>query len=261
MAPRRDHPLRGLAVALSVTTILASCAEQPEPSAPTEPSLEAAGRGHEAVRFATFNASLNRAAEGQLVADLSTPDNAQARTVAEIIQRNHPDVLLINEFDFVAGGEAARLFQKNYLSVSQNGASPVVYPYRFVPRPTPAYHRGSTSTTTGRSAAAPTRSGSASSRGSSGWWCTRSIPSTSLQGGANATHLSDPRFDTADFADGAPGNLRADYVLPSRGLEILRGAVYWPVNTDPLFALVGVFPFPSSDHRLVWIDVKVPGGS
>ena len=28
------------------------------------------------VRFATFNASLNRAAEGQLVADLSTPDNA-----------------------------------------------------------------------------------------------------------------------------------------------------------------------------------------
>ena len=29
-----------------------------------------------------------------------------------------------------------------------------------------------------------------------------------LQGGANLTHRSDPRFDTADFADGAPGNLR-----------------------------------------------------
>jgi len=24
--------------------------------------------------------------------------------------------------------------------------------------------------------------------------------------------------------------------------------------------LVGVFPFPTSDHRLVWVDVKVPGG-
>ena len=28
------------------------------------------------VRFATFNASLNRATAGQLVTDLSTPDNA-----------------------------------------------------------------------------------------------------------------------------------------------------------------------------------------
>jgi hypothetical protein len=28
---------------------------------------------------------------------------------------------------------------------------------------------------------------------------------------------------------------------------------------DPLFSLVGLFPFPSSDHRLVWIDVQIPG--
>ena len=38
---------------------------------------------------------------------------------------------------------------------------------------------------------------------------------STLQGGANATHRSNPKYDTADFADGAPGNLRADYVLPS----------------------------------------------
>ena len=74
------------------------------------------------VRFATFNASLNRNAAGQLVADLSTPDNAQARTVAEIIQRTSPDVLLVNEFDFVEDGVAAELFRDNYLEVSQNGA-------------------------------------------------------------------------------------------------------------------------------------------
>ncbi len=90
------------------------------------------GHGDKDVRFATFNASLNRAAAGQLVTDLSTPDNAQARTVAEIIQRSRPDVLLVNEFDFVEGGQAAELFRENYLEVSQNGARPVRYPYYFV---------------------------------------------------------------------------------------------------------------------------------
>jgi hypothetical protein len=84
------------------------------------------------VRFATFNASLNRNFAGQLVADLSTPGNTQAQTVAEIIQRTRPDVLLINEFDFVENGVAAELFQENYLSVSQNGAEPIEYDYFFV---------------------------------------------------------------------------------------------------------------------------------
>jgi Endonuclease/Exonuclease/phosphatase family len=82
-----------------------------------------------------------------------------------------------------------------------------------------------------------------------------------LQGGANLAHLGDPRFDTADFADSAPGNLRADYVLPSKALRISDAAVFWPVQSDPLFPLVGVFPFPSSDHRMVWVDVRVPGSS
>jgi hypothetical protein len=47
------------------------------------------------IRFSTFNASLNRNSEGQLVTDLSTSDNIQAQTVAEIIQRTNPDVILI----------------------------------------------------------------------------------------------------------------------------------------------------------------------
>jgi hypothetical protein len=79
-----------------------------------------------------------------------------------------------------------------------------------------------------------------------------------LQGGANTTHRSNPAFDTADFADGAPGNLRADYVLPRKNLQIAGAGVFWPLTSDPLFGLVGVFPFPSSDHRLVWVDVSVP---
>jgi hypothetical protein len=81
-----------------------------------------------------------------------------------------------------------------------------------------------------------------------------------LQGGANLTQRGDPAFDTADFLDvPGPGNLRADYVLPSKNLRILDGAVFWPLSTDPLFRLVGTFPFPTSDHRLVWVDVRVPG--
>mgnify|MGYP002063568272 CR=1 FL=1 len=64
------------------------------------------------VRFATFNASLNRFDAGDLIADLSTPDDAQARAVAEIIQRVRPEVLLVNEFDFDPAGEAARLFKE-----------------------------------------------------------------------------------------------------------------------------------------------------
>ncbi|MBE9137838.1 alkaline phosphatase D family protein [Nodosilinea sp. LEGE 07088] len=82
-----------------------------------------------AIRFATFNASLNRATEGGLITDLSTPDSAQAQAIAEIIQRTSPDVILVNEFDFDAAGDAAALFQENYLSVSQNGVDPVDYPY------------------------------------------------------------------------------------------------------------------------------------
>jgi 3-phytase/alkaline phosphatase D len=82
------------------------------------------------VRFATFNASLNRSNAGDLISDLSTGGNAQAQSVAEIIQRTRPDVLLINEFDYDPNGEAVGLFQENYLSIGHNGADPIVYPYR-----------------------------------------------------------------------------------------------------------------------------------
>jgi hypothetical protein len=377
------------------------------------------GGGLDTVRFATFNASLNRAVEGELVADLSTPEDVQAQTVAEIIQRVRPDVLLINEFDFDAQGTAAQLFQSNYLSVPHNGADPITYPYRYVApsntgvpsgfdldnngivgggndafgfgefpgqfgmavysqypiqtplvrtfqhflwkdmpgallpddpstlapadwyspdeldvfrlsskshwdlpilvngrivhllasHPTPPVFDGPedrngtrnfdeirfwadyvTSGATsqyiyddegGRGGLSPGASfvivgdqnsdpldgdsieGAAqqliehprvnvsSTPDSEG-----AVEQSALQGGANLSHQSDPRFDTADFADGAPGNLRADYVLPSKSLRIADSGVFWPLSTDPLFRLVGTFPFPSSDHRMVWVDVR-----
>jgi hypothetical protein len=96
------------------------------------------------------------------------------------------------------------------------------------------------------------------------------VEATALQGGANTSHESDPRFDTADFADTAPGNLRADYVLPRRNLQLVDAGVFWPLQSSPLFRLTGVFDpvnwgavggFPTSDHRSVWIDVTVPSVS
>ncbi len=87
-----------------------------------------AGQAPADVRFSTFNASLNRNFAGQLIADLSTPANQQAKNVAETIQRVRPDVVLINEFDYDANGTALRLFQDNYLSISQNGAAPISIP-------------------------------------------------------------------------------------------------------------------------------------
>ena len=80
-----------------------------------------------------------------------------------------------------------------------------------------------------------------------------------LQNAANDSHIGNPAHDTADFNDSDPGNLRADYVLPSTALQIQDAGVFWPLSGDPLFALVGTFPFPSSDHRLVWIDVSHGG--
>ena len=381
-----------------------------------------AGQPQADVRFSTFNASLNRSAAGQLVADLSTPTNQQARNVAETLQRVRPDVVLINEFDYDAAGDALRLFQDNYLSVSQNGAAPINYRYRFAAEsntgipsgfdlnnngviggPDDAYGFGfypgqfgmavysrypidqtgirtfqkflwkdmpgaklPDDPTTAAPAdwysqaelnvfrlsskshwdlpivigkkvvhfltshpTPPVFDGPEDRNGKRnfdeirlwadyitpgrGWYLyddagrrgglrpgslfviagdqnsdpldgdsipgaiqqllenrlvnTRMTPSSpgaveqnALQGGINLTHKSDPKFDTADFADNAPGNLRADYVLPRRNLKIVGSGVFWPLMADPLFRLVGVFPFPTSDHRLVWVDVKLPGG-
>jgi 3-phytase len=387
--------------------------------------VEAAGRP--TVRFATFNASLNRGVAGALVADLSTPGNAQAQTIAEIIQRTRPDVLLINEFDFDEGGVAARLFQQNYLSVGQHGAKPIEYGYRFVAPSNTGVASGFDLNNDGRIVTEPGAPGYGDDALGFGafpgqfgmavysrypidyerirtfqrflwrdmpgallpddpatatpadWYSAAeldvfrlsskshwdvpvrignhavhflvshptppvfdgaedrngrrnfdeirlwadyvrpghsdyiyddqgrqgglsqgaefviagdqnsdpvdgdSLPGSAqllldnprvnaaftpasegaveaamLQGGANLTQRGNPAFDTADFADGAPGNLRTDYVLPSRQLRVSDGAVFWPLLADPLSRLTGVFPFPSSDHRLVWIDVSLP---
>ena len=373
----------------------------------------AAGRPPGLIRIATFNCSLNRASEGALRRDLATPDNAQARAVAEIIQRVQPDILLLQEFDFDAAGESLRSFQTNYLARSQNGAAPLTLGYHFLAESntgTPSGfdfdHNGSIggggdalgfgefpgqyamvllsrfpietkSVRTFRKflwrdmpgallpdgwyspaelavlplsskshwdvpvhigrvtlhllASHPTppafdgdedRNGKRNhdeirfwndyltrehsgyirdDRGARGGFQGKAfvimgdqnsdpvdggsindainallanprvnsqfvpqsagaIEAGAKQGGANLTQRGDPRYDTADFNDRSAGNLRVDYLLPSRGLPVCAGGVFWPAETDPAAALVwGDRPPPSSDHRLVWLDISSDG--
>ena len=82
------------------------------------------------------------------------------------------------------------------------------------------------------------------------------------QGGANAAQAGDPALDTADWQDeggGAPGNMRVDFALPSRGLEVAGAGVFWPAPDDALARLIAERgdERASSDHRLVWVDVRV----
>jgi hypothetical protein len=371
------------------------------------------------VRFATFNASLNRGTAGQLLTDLSAPGNAQAAGAAETIQRADADVILVNEFDHEPDGEAAELFRDNYLAVGQNGAAPVDYPYYYVAESNTGIPTGFDLNNDGTIGGGDDAYGFGLFPGQYGmvvyskypievddvrtfqhflwkdmpgavlpddpatpapadWYSAEELEVFRLsskshwdvpiklpgrkpvhflvshptppsfdgtedrngrrnhdeirfwadyvtggrtasyiyddQGGTgglgrgqdfviagdqnadpfdgdsyddailqlldhprvqdptptsagaveatqrdqriNLTHEGPAERDTADFADGAPGNLRVDYVLPSERLAVRGTGVYWLESTDPLFArLIGTFPFPVTDHRLVWLDL------
>ena len=73
------------------------------------------------------------------------------------------------------------------------------------------------------------------------------------EGQANLKQNGDPRHDTANFDDANVGNVRIDYVLPSKGLAITNQGVFWPAPGEEGNKLAG-----ASDHRLVWIDVDLP---
>ncbi|MFN5433486.1 MAG: endonuclease/exonuclease/phosphatase family protein, partial [Planctomyces sp.] len=69
------------------------------------------------------------------------------------------------------------------------------------------------------------------------------------QKGINQQHRGSASEDTADFSDRSVGNLRADYVLPSRGLQVQSARVYWPVGGEAAELV------ECSDHRLVYVDL------
>jgi len=73
-----------------------------------------------------------------------------------------------------------------------------------------------------------------------------------VQGGKNRQHKGDPAADTSDFDDERTGNLRLDYVLPSRNIAVRGCGVFWPAESEVGHDLVS-----ASDHRLVWLDVSL----
>jgi hypothetical protein len=82
---------------------------------------------------------------------------------------------------------------------------------------------------------------------------------TSPGGGARAKapgRNGEPAHHTAGWG------LRADYVLPSATLTVLESGVFWPAAGTPNAELVSdpqnPQANPSSDHRLVWVDVVWP---
>ncbi len=418
-SPRRTASTVLLAGALAVAALGISVPSAVAGSDKPRDAEQQQRQAQQNVRFATYNASLNRSAEGALVTDLRTRDNGQSQKIAEVIQINNPDVVLINEFDYDADHLAANLFRTNYLEVSQNGKAPVRYPYMYTaPSNTgvpsgmdlnndgivggpddalgfgqfegqygmvlyskypidtknvrtfqnflwkdmpgallpddPATTRSNDwftddelaivrlsskshwdvpvlvgDSTVHVLASHPTppvfdtdedRNGRRNSDeirfwadyvrgglharyiydddGGKGGLDRRAnfvvlgdlnsdpvdgdsrpgsigqllalkevqdpkpaadgaAEASVLQGRVNLEHRGDPALDTADFEDAAAGNLRSDYVLPSKTLKVRGAGMFWPRAGTPGSELTGVFPFPTSDHRLVYADVDV----
>jgi len=79
------------------------------------------------------------------------------------------------------------------------------------------------------------------------------VRASSEQEGKNRQHHAPAANDTADFSDKTVGNLRVDFVLPSRTLQVMSGGVFWPAPGD-----AGTELLDCSDHRLVWINIGLP---
>ncbi|MEZ0470517.1 endonuclease/exonuclease/phosphatase family protein [Luteimonas salinilitoris] len=83
------------------------------------------------LRIATYNASLYAGETDGLRARLEAGD-AGARKVTAVLQRVRPDIVLLNEFDYDAGGRTADLFQRDYLERAQAGGGEALhYRYRY----------------------------------------------------------------------------------------------------------------------------------
>lgn len=78
------------------------------------------------------------------------------------------------------------------------------------------------------------------------------IESAAREAGKAPTPLGDVSTRTADFGTPKPGDLRVDYVLPSRDLEVFSRGVFWPALDEPHARLVD-----ASDHRLVFVDFSI----
>jgi alkaline phosphatase len=92
------------------------------------------------VKIATFNVSMdatnylpdNKIGKGGELITALKNDRQQIKNIAEIIQRTRPDIILLNEFDYIEDPkQGVELFLKKYLGKPQQGSQPIDYPYYF----------------------------------------------------------------------------------------------------------------------------------
>jgi hypothetical protein len=82
----------------------------------------------------------------------------------------------------------------------------------------------------------------------------RARQAAAAEGGVNRSHRSDPAHDTANWRDGPgqAGNLRVDYVLPSRHWVVAEAGVLWP---EPSAGSDGE-ALRLTRHGLVWVELR-----
>ena len=100
----------------------------------------------DSVRVAQFNTGLSDQAgrvEGELQKQLKDPSWVAAQKISDVIQKNRPDILSLQEFDHVwidndtwdgdATYQMVRDFQDNFLAIPQaDGNEAINYPYVYV---------------------------------------------------------------------------------------------------------------------------------
>ncbi|MGQ4276924.1 endonuclease/exonuclease/phosphatase family protein [Pseudidiomarina sp. E22-M8] len=94
------------------------------------------------LRIATFNVSMDASnysvaeqwheAGAHALPRALHEEHPQVKAIAEIIQHIRPDILILNEFDYLPNADVLTKFQQNYLEVSQNGEAPIEYPYSYI---------------------------------------------------------------------------------------------------------------------------------
>ncbi len=83
------------------------------------------------------------------------------------------------------------------------------------------------------------------------------------QGQRNEQHTAPHNSDTADFFDGQVGNLRVDYVLPSKAIRVQNSQVFWlapqdaAINGQTITNELSKKINNASDHHLVWVDASL----
>ncbi|MBB1423371.1 endonuclease/exonuclease/phosphatase family protein [Pseudoalteromonas sp. SG43-7] len=92
------------------------------------------------LRVATFNVSMDatnyaendKPLDAKGLVNALQSDHPQIKNIAEIIQRIRPDILLLNEFDYVSKAQGIDYFKTHYLAKSQNKQPAIDYPYSYV---------------------------------------------------------------------------------------------------------------------------------